>query len=363
MKRTMLFGESANSSSGISRYIRALASGMQRRTVDFEYIVAARHHKRIANLDRLGVPYRTNPLKGRLQELVRKSPVGDTWLFGASSLVHEPNYQLSRVGRRTKKVLTVHDVGWRLDRTPYGLSPSFIEQAEQAIRGSDHIITPTQTVKNDVIRFFDYSPDSITVIPHGVEPSFLAQSAVPASKQSTRSIPADYWLFVGALTARKNMERAIDAIASLPVKLPLVVAGDSTVYAQHLVKKAEHAGVRMMLVSGTSDMELLELYRNSRGLLYPSLWEGFGLPIIEAASAGVPVITSSNTAMKEIADGYGFLADPMQTKEIASALQHVLELDLPSLEQLKVRGKQLAQGYCWERSVDAHLRVYRAILG
>ncbi|WP_284641762.1 glycosyltransferase family 4 protein [Paenibacillus silviterrae] len=360
MKKIILFGESANSSSGISRYIRALAKGVQERSPDFEYTVAARNLKSIPNFDKLGVHYRTHPLKGRLQELVRKMPAGDALLFGSSDVVHEPNYQYSQVKRGTRTVLTVHDVGWRIDKTPYGLAPGFIETAELAIRRSSRIITPTETVRQDVIRFFNYPAENIHVIPHGVDPLFL-QVGLP-ERSLPQPLPEAYWLFVGALTARKNMDRAIQALSAMTVKLPLVIAGDATPYARELVQYAEKLGVQVHIISGAGDEDLRVIYSKSTGLLYPSLWEGFGLPIIEAASTGTPIITSGNTAMKEISSGYSQLVEPSSVKEIAAALQWVLQLDETERQELRVRGRELARAYTWERSIDAHIKLYEQMV-
>jgi glycosyltransferase involved in cell wall biosynthesis len=354
VKKVMLFGEGANGGTGISRYIRTIAKGIQNSEVDFEYIVATRNFGSIPHYDKNGIKYKINPLKGKLQDLVRKLPTGDNLLFGQSDVVHEPGYNLCRVSNSTRIVLTVHDVGWRIDTTPYGLTKKWIEKAETAIQQSSIIITPTKTVKNDVIRFFQYNPDDIFVIPHGIETIFTTNEI----ETYRISLPEEYWLFVGTINVRKNMDRAIIALSSLSKKLPLVIAGERTQDAEKLVKDAEKLGVKLIMVSGTTDLELKEIYRKSKGLIYPSLWEGFGLPIIEAASVGTPIITSNNTAMREIGKSYSLLVDPTNIQDIAQAFQSVLDMDITTREELIRRGKSLVKDYTWEKSIEAHKRLY-----
>jgi glycosyltransferase involved in cell wall biosynthesis len=229
-----------------------------------------------------------------------------------------------------------------------------IDQVEAAIHKSAKIITPTETVKNDVIRFFHYNPDDIFIIPHGIETIFTTN----VIENYRISLPEEYWLCVGSPSARKNMDRAIIALSSLSKKLPFVIAGERTQEGEKLVKDAEKLGVKVIMVSGTTDLELKEIYRKSKGLIYPSLWEGFGLPIIEAASIGTPIITSNNTAMREIGKNYSLLVDPTNIQEIAQAFQTVLDMDITTREELIRRGKALVKHYTWEKSIDAHKRLY-----
>ncbi|WEK54938.1 MAG: glycosyltransferase family 1 protein [Candidatus Cohnella colombiensis] len=357
MKRVLLYGESAKNGTGIARYVQTIAKGIQQSEPCFDYQVAVRNFHSIPNLDRIRVAYRTNRLKGKLQHFVRKLTTGDELLFGRSDVVHEPNYNLCKVSRGTKVILTVHDVGWRIDATPYGLTEQFISEAEQAIKRSSIIITPSQSVKNDLVRLFGINEDHIHVIYHGVD-AFFFQRDTPIAH---RAMPERYWLFVGTALSRKNLERVIGAIAMMHLKLPLILTGERTPYGDHLARQAKAVGVEVMFFNRASDAELRLLYRRSTGLIYPSLWEGFGLPLIEAAAAGTIVITSDNTAMKEIAADYALLVNPTNVKEIAMAMQYVLEMDQQDRQTRIVKGKEIVKSYTWERSIQSHIRLYEML--
>lgn len=354
-----MFCESAYGKTGISRYIHAMAQRLVNADENIQFLLSCRYRHSIPDLDKLNIRYSTNALPGRIQSKLRNVGIRDSLLYGRNDLVHEPNYVFSRVTSRQKVIITVHDVGWRIDETPYGLTEEFIVEAERAIRRADQLITPTQSVKDDVIQFFNVSPDKIAVILHGVDDQFLS---VPDDVPKLEELPELYWLFVGGVTPRKNLTRIILSIANTKQRHPLVVVGPKTEHLNEMTRVARQNGVNVILLHGLEDADLIKVYSHSIGLIYPSMWEGFGLPIIEAAARGTPVVTSNNTAMKEIGEGYAFLVDHVDIDEISHALRSVMNLSAEQRLNMRSRGRQLASRFSWDKSAKMHLAVYQKLL-
>ena len=272
--------------------------------------------------------------------------------------MHEPNYTVPRVRKGIKKIITVYDVGWRISNVSYGLSDSVINEAEAAIQLSDKIITPTESVKNDLIKYYNINPFDIVVIPLGVDNLFLNNEF----SKCLFELPEKYWVFVGALTARKNMEKVVEAIASMTRKLPLVIVGNNTDHVRKIIKLGDLKGVEIINITGADDVQLKTIYSKSVGLVYPSLWEGFGLPIIEAAAVGIPVITSNNTSMQEIGREFAFLVDPLSTHDICQAMERVISLENTERMILKNKSKLISKQYTWKRCIDLHGELYHSLI-
>jgi len=355
-RRVRVFCESANGISGIPRYIQMLAKHLAGATnsTEVNLQLSARWLHRIPELDILGVHYKTNGLPGRLQNYMRKKGIPDQLLYGSSQVVHELNYMLPQVSKQTRVIMTAYDIGWRLNKVDYGLSSDFISQAEKGLRRANRIITLTESVKNDIVSILGVSSQKVTVISPGLADVFLSTEQMDSSQK----LPDKYWLCVGAITPRKNIDSVIDVLATMEDRLPLVIAGPDTDFLNELSRRAEEKGVHLIHIAGTTDQELVQIYKGCTGLIYPSYWEGFGFPIVEAAACGVPVITSDNTSMREIGEGYASLVDPGDTTNIAHAMRMVANAT-GNRETLRLRGRVLAERYSWGNTADKHLEVYQ----
>jgi glycosyltransferase involved in cell wall biosynthesis len=358
MNRITLFAESANGTTGISRYIKSLAQGLRREQSEIIFKLAVRWLKKVQSLDDLQLHYDVNPFPGKIQKVLRDMGCKDNWLYGETDVVHEPNYQLSKVDKGVKVILTVHDVGWKISDIAYGLTDQFIQHAEQAIQRANVIITPTECVKKDVVLHYNYNPENIKVIPHGVDKVFVEFN----DDVRPLTLPKQYWLYVGAMLPRKNVSRTITALSRLNDDIPLVVVGPRTAYMEEMLKQAEEQRVQVIFLANLSDTDLKMIYRKCLGLIYVSLWEGFGLPIMEAAAVGVPVLTSNNTAMAEIGKNYACLVNPMHIADIVEGLKHIRDLEPEQREQIRKQGEILVQKYSWDKSVSSHISVYREVL-
>jgi glycosyltransferase involved in cell wall biosynthesis len=196
-------------------------------------------------------------------------------------------------------------------------------------------------------------------VPHQlVHPIYLAvERAVFVPQLPILRVPRDYFLHVSlGGTSRKNLARMLEAYERMPadMRIPLLIK-----FQGRLPSVALPAGVK--IVPGhCSDADLAKYYRGARCLLFPSIYEGFGLPILEAMSCGCPVITSNSTACAEIAGGAALLVDPLSTESIASAMIALLRDDDLALE-LAEKGRQRAAQFDWDITAAAHARLFSEI--
>ena len=231
---------------------------------------------------------------------------------------------------------------------------------EQAARWNAALLTTgSESARQDLARYFRLSPDRIVVLTEGVEPVFLR----PDQALSDFGLMADayqiprgspFWLFVGELTPHKNLLRLIDAFARLPDDAgTLVLVGDANArnqaHVSELREKARALGVgeRVVFTGFVPDEQLAVLYRHARALVLPSLWEGFGLPAVEAMAGGTPVLHSLAGSLPEVVGNAGLCFDPMNTTDIVEKWLQ-LAADQTLRQTLSGNAIQKAEPYRWE---------------
>jgi glycosyltransferase involved in cell wall biosynthesis len=233
----------------------------------------------------------------------------------------------------------------------------FTEQARAAAQNSDLIVTVSRFTATQVEGLLDVEPARIRVIPHGVH---MPNRIEPTRRESLI-------LFVGALQVRKNIVRLIEAFEALPMHhhWRLVLAGSPTGYGSDLIlKRIEESRCRDRIeVTGYVSAGILEqLYARASIFAFPSLDEGFGMPVLEAMARGIPVMTSNRSALPEVAGDAAVLVDPENTEHITEALTRLT--NNPQLRETLVElGRTHAQSYPWQRAVDTTYAVYQELLG
>lgn len=210
-------------------------------------------------------------------------------------------------------------------------------------RRSRKLIAVSEATRDDVKRF--YGVDAV-VVHHGVEPAFF--------DLALKREPGDYLLCVSTLHPHKNLERLIRVHASMPEAPELVIAGLRGFAAERLEKSA-HGHVRF--TGWIPREELYELFRCARAFVYPSTFEGFGMPVLEAMAAGVPVACSDIAPMREIADGFVEFFDPLSDAAMTAAIRRVLD-DPGSVAPARERARE----FSWERAGRETLGVIKAAL-
>jgi glycosyltransferase involved in cell wall biosynthesis len=259
--------------------------------------------------------------------------------------------------RPAKKVVTTfHDLFVMTEEySSAKFRARFSEQARQAAANSDLIIAVSRFTGEQVSSLLGFSSSRIRVVPHGVS---------PASPQLERRRRDKIILFVGALQARKNVVRLVEAFETVPQNWRLVLAGSSTGFAAGSILariKSSPCRERIQIAGYAWPSELDALYARASIFAFPSLDEGFGLPILEAMAHGVPVITSNRPALEEVAGDAAWFVDPHNTEDLVWALERMTS-DPDLREEYAQRGRARAKLYPWERTIRETYRVYKELL-
>jgi glycosyltransferase involved in cell wall biosynthesis len=234
-------------------------------------------------------------------------------------------------------------------------------------RTSDAVVTVSQAAAQDLRRYYKLSPTRIHVVPNGVS----YPESVPAEKVqmalSRHAVSAPYFLYVGALHPRKNIRRVIEAFKLVKERhsgLSLVIVGPPSWGAQDelqavLGSTGDNTGI--IFTGFLSDEDLGALYQGAYGLVFPSLYEGFGLPVLEAMSYGTPVITSNVSSLPEVAGDAALLVDPMAVADIAEKMTMLLE-DTALHAGLREKGYARCKKFSWGETARGTYDVYRSLL-
>lgn len=286
--------------------------------------------------------------------------------FSGTHVLHSPNFVLPEFSGRS--VATFHDLSTLL--MPRYHPPArigFVNRAmERAARRAQHIITDTEIVRRQVMRYFGVPGDRCTAVPLGADDSFRPRTEVECAEVLDRYNLRfkQHLLFVSTLEPRKNLRRVLHAYAACARRhagcLPLVIAGDPGWRSQRehqLVRRMEAAG-KVQYIGYAPHADLPALMSSARALIFPSLYEGFGLPVLEAMQSGTAVLTSRDSAMDEVCGGAAVTVEPRSVRDISEALQWLMEDDR-HLAQLESAGLERARNFSWERCVALTVEVYQ----
>ena len=267
-----------------------------------------------------------------------------------------------------KSVITIHDLAiyknpeWFPDHQFFPkriLIPWSIAKAKK-------IIAVSQNTKDDLIKLFNINKDKIVVIHEGAEDynKFLLEENKIAEKVKIKD---PYFLFIGTLEPRKNLVRLIEAFAeflkiSQNKNFKLVLAGKQGWKFEPIFETIESLGLndKVLCLGYISLEEKIYLLKNALALTYPSLYEGFGLPIVEAMNLGVPIITSNIASIPELVIDNALLIDPYNVETIRNALQEVAT-DSQLRENLSKKGRGIAQNFTWQECARKTLTLYQAL--
>ena len=286
-------------------------------------------------------------------------------------LYHATHYVLP-VYVRPRVVVTIHDI-------IHLLYPEFLPNtlaflyAQRMIRSSlergTRIIAVSQSTKADLQEHFEVDSGKIQVIHNGVEEEY--RQRIPDEELERRlralGLSRPYLLFVGNPKPHKNLDRVVQAYARArelaPFDAPLVCVGDRGSQEFKIRQRALNLGLgdRVRLLGHVAQEVLPAIYQGATLFLYPTLYEGFGLPVVEAMASGVAVITSNTSALKEVAEGYAHLVDPLDVEGMAKAIARCMS-DPEHRATLARLGQRRAEDFRWEKAARKTLAVYRAAL-
>jgi glycosyltransferase involved in cell wall biosynthesis len=283
---------------------------------------------------------------------------------GDYDLFHQTNFEtycLHAIGKK-KMVTTFHDMNLTKFHEMYHYNfyhPKgwMVSVQKKSIARADKVIAISQATKKDLIDYWDINPEKIEVIHHGVDKNKIQ------NLPSDRIVDFPYLLFVGDRAGYKNFDRLLTAFSLLAEKNPglkLICTGKTFDISE--LKHLEELKVSQNVIQiSANERTMAQLYRDAEFFVYPSLSEGFGMPILEAMVYDCPVALSNTSCLPEVAGNAGLYFDPYQTDDIYLKISQLLESkDLRStLIQL---GQQRLTKFSWEKSAEEHLGVYRSLL-
>jgi glycosyltransferase involved in cell wall biosynthesis len=265
-----------------------------------------------------------------------------------------------------RSVVTVHDLGYLyypeahrlLDRLYLDLSTRY------NARAATHLIADSSATQHDLIERYGIEPDKITVVYPGYDQTIfqpVRDEGVIEAVKTRYGIAGDYILFVGTLQPRKNLIRLIEAFSNLQPptsNLQLVIAGKKGWLYQEIFRQVEDLGLEKEVVftGYVPEGDLPALLSGARLFVFPSLYEGFGLPVLEAMACGTPVVCSDASSLPEVAGDAAVLVDPLDVEGLAAAMERVLD-DKELRANLIDRGFEQARKFSWERCARETLDV------
>lgn len=260
---------------------------------------------------------------------------------------------------KPKMVLTVHDMIHELFPHYFPNAKKEIKEKEKAIKMANALIAVSWNTKRDLVEIYKVNPEKVFVVHHGVD---LPPDLPKEIKFSLiAKLPKPYILYVGNRNLYKNFDCLLEAFKNPVMKrFGLVCAGGGPFTREEMakLKKSGISQERVLQISG-NDSTIYELYRNAFCFVFPSLYEGFGLPILEAMIAGCPVVASNKSSFPEVGGDVALYFEPSNPEELVHS---ILKLDSETYLALKIAaGLQRAEGFTWAKTARETLEVYKFV--
>lgn len=279
---------------------------------------------------------------------------------------HEPSF-ISPIFKKAKTLTTVYDLAFIYHPECFTSRNIlyFKTMLKSSIRHSDYIIAISQNTKNDIINHFKIDPDRVKVVYCGVNSIFKKLSDKSAAAPTLRKfgIIGDFILNVSLISPRKNLINLIRSFKLLrdrkAINHQLVIAGAKGWLFEDIFRTVSSFGLEKQVIftEYVTDDELLHLYNNASVFAYPSVYEGFGLPVLEAMACECPVVASNTSSLPEICGEAALLVDPDQIEEIAGAI-HKAVSDPVLRNGLITMGKERVQEFSWKKAAEETLNIY-----
>jgi glycosyltransferase involved in cell wall biosynthesis len=350
---------------GIGTYIRNLAAHFDKQDTDrFTYFATPENAVLIGDTHR-GKTIVNRSGKYSLGEMITVSFQANR---AGISLFHSPHYTLP-FGLSMRRVVTIHDV-------IHLRFPAYFSTVQRAYarlmighacRGADAVIVDSEFAGKELLRCFPCPPEKIHVIPLGVSEEFNPGRDGGSADDFRRkhNVGRRFLLYVGSLKPHKNVSALIRSIAGLSglSDLQIVCVGERIEEDAALRSLCISAGIadRVRSLGWLPETDLIAAYRAASAVVMPSMYEGFGFPVLEGMACGAPVIGSNAASIPEVLGDAGILFDPSSPGELSAAIQSVL--DDPSLrESLREKGLRRAKLFTWKRCAEETLTLYRSLV-
>jgi glycosyltransferase involved in cell wall biosynthesis len=370
LKIGIIYGGISEQKTGIGHYFHQVLLAMKRMTPDHRYVL---------------IDHRRYPLlfRDQFEHLIidiPRHPLGITrWiLWEVSKTLHQFDLVFSPglygpvwIPRGVASVMVVHDLTRYL--FPHFFSFNSVHKIldrwayPAMIRRYDHILAVSETTREDLTALFKAPEEKITVAYHGAEADFQPvrpQEAEESLRQSY-DIKKPFILSLGTLEPRKNITTLLKAFAGIMDQIPhdLVLVGQKGWKWEPIFREMERPELkeRVHWVGYVADQERVFFYNAADFLAYPSWYEGFGLPLLEAMQSGCPVITSRVSSMPEVVGGAGILTNPQRVEDLQGAMLRLV--NEPGLrEKLRIAGLEQAKKFSWETSAKITLEVFEKVM-
>ncbi len=300
-------------------------------------------------------------------------PLHATYFTGQVDIYHGPDFVLPPLNGKIRKIVTVHDLAF-LEHPEYAVPQlvAFLNKVvPEAVGAADVVAAVSQATRQTLIEHLKTPPEKITIIPNGVRPHFrrITDPILLAATRHKFGLKHPLVLGVGTLEPRKNHPGLIKAFhkaqsAAGKNQRPAMLAlagGPGWLYeeTQQLIAKLK-LEKKVRFLGRVSELELITLYSMADVFAFPSFFEGFGVPPLEAMACGAPVITSNASSLPEVVGDAALLIDPHNTSELAKAMIRLLE-DEQLREELRQKGYTRAQLFTWPKSASKMLSVYQRL--
>jgi glycosyltransferase involved in cell wall biosynthesis len=331
---------------GDETHVSALLAELPKISSDLRFAAVTRRPDLVpAGIDPIELPARSQPLRmawslPRLLSRIRPS-------LAHFQYVVAPRFP-------SPAIVTIHDLSFERDPRLMGRRDRFFfrTMVPRSARRADRILTVSERTKRDLVELYGLDEAKIVVTPNGVDARFRPDG----DRNGTNA----YLLFVGALQPRKDPITAIEALSLVDAGLRLVLVGPD----KGAERRSREAVARLRLTgrvefAGHVEMdELATLYRDAAALVFPSLYEGFGLPVVEAMASGTPVVAAAAGAVPEVAGDAAILVEPGDPVALAGGIERALA----DRERLVRAGLERAKRYSWAQTAEQTLAVYRELL-
>lgn len=302
--------------------------------------------------------------------LTRRPAWGHEAVEREIDVFHAPDHRIPRLGS-VPVVATVMDAiplahpEWASASMRWLKNRLFAE----SVKWADHVITISSFVLPDLVEYLHIPAERISVVPLGVDEAYFdrVEQEVRAASLDKYGLRTGFFLFIGTLQPRKNVERIIFAHRALPHAVrsahPLVIVGQNgwgTESLMPMLAGLKDEGVGVWLDYVPRD-DMFALMQSASALVFPSLYEGFGLPVLEAFASGLPVIASNTTSLPEVAGDAALLVDPENVEEIAHAMARII-VDPALAGLLREKGLARARELSWANCATRTLQVYRSMI-
>jgi glycosyltransferase involved in cell wall biosynthesis len=355
---------------GIGRYVRALAEHLPAAAAAgggaVTFLVCRHPAERVAAAGLPPAATRRLPWPGRLATrtwVTLRRPALAAGLLETLDLVHATSAAVPPA-RGRPLVATVHDLGFRHYPDAYpAAGRRYHDRAARIVAAeAARVLVPSEATARDLAELYAVDRGRVTVVPLGVQPPARPDHRGAARLLHDLGVRGPFLLAVGTLEPRKNLPRLLDAFGEVTDELPdhwLVVAGPVG-WGPRL--RPTWDSVRVKLAGPVGDATLHALYERADGLAYPSLYEGFGLPVLEAMAHGTPVLTSDRSSLPEVAGDAALLVDPLDRGAIAKGLYRLVA-DTALRERLAAAGPRRAAAFTWQATAAATWASYREVAG